>query len=165
MGFKQFISKAVPQGYEVIIGKHAVMAKRYPQVGEHSHSDKGTAGGQSFVMETNPDVIVFYNPKTGWFARGTWNCLVCALRQDKPSIMCGEMQQPLTQQDLFRYDYGGCVFVDCYEILGKTQPANQMRMSSLYERISEEKDKGAVFSLTSAGFRRLVAPDFDRPPD
>ena len=168
MGFKQFVSgREVPQGTAIVIGKRVVMGRMFPQIREHGWKDQGTSGGQPFTFEDNPDMLVCYDRRTGRFARGTWNCLLCVHRKSRQGAqdLCDEMGQDLTQRDLFRYDMGGCVFVNCFELLGHTQPANASDTSPLYYRIHEEADKGAVFELTPAGFKRLVAPDFDRPPD
>ena len=140
MSFKTWLeSAAIPPGEEIIIGKHAVMVKLYPFIGEHSQSDKGKSGGHAFTLESNPDMIVACNPKKRQFARGTWNCLVCKHRQPQgggPDVcdepFNNEQTHVITQKWLFDTDLGGCVFVDCYPILGRTQPVNTMVISSLY---------------------------------
>ena len=170
MSFKIWLeSAAIHVGDEIIIGTHGTISRMFPFVGEHSQSDKLKGGG---ILETNPDMLVMVNPKKRQFARGTFNCFTCKHQKPQPSgpDICdepfnGEDTHIVTQKWLFETDTGGCVFVDCYPIFGKTQPANACNVSSLYNRISEEAHHGAVFSLSAGGFRRIKPPNFDQPPE
>lgn len=147
----------------LVVGTFTSLKAIFPQIGEHAEKIEGDLleGEQAFSFETNPDLMVWYNTRNGQWARGTWNCLNCAKRRQRPGNFdqCSLHEDDVTQQMLFAFDCGGCVDHEAGKlgtpVVGITLVDPSAEYDDLHRRIVE---KNEVFVYEGNGRFRPYQP-------